>query len=192
MATKKRERIGIWIIALTMAIGSLGVYFSIILANNNGDPSQQSDEELLQEYIKQQEEAARQNAEASEPLSGYAAAAFNAPEVISLQTTDLKVGDGKEVKEGDTITVSYFGWTPDGKLFDSTTQDGTNEPAEGFKLEEGNLIEGWIKGIPGMKVGGVRELTIPADMAYKEAGSPPLIGANTPLKFIVRIEGVQE
>lgn len=194
MATKKRERIGIWIIALTMAIGSLGVYFSIILANNNG--GQKSDQALLDEYLRQQEEfedAARKNAEASEPLDGYSPSLFDAVTVTSLQVNDLKVGDGKEVKDGDTVIASYFGWTPDGKIFDSSKKNGTNKPPEdGFTLREGGLILGWVKGIPGMKVGGVRELTIPGDMAYGESGNPPLIGPNTPLKFIVRVEGVQE
>jgi peptidylprolyl isomerase len=84
--------------------------------------------------------------------------------VTELKIEDLKVGDGEEVKAGDTIVAHYLGSTyKDGKEFQASWDGGkTFETAIGT----GSVIEGWDKGIPGMKVGGRRKLTIPAAMAY--------------------------
>lgn len=197
MATPRHQRVFIWIIAIVMAIGSLGAYFVNILANNNGQVSQ-SDASLqaqLAEYQKQQEQAAKAaqaNATASGPLEGYSATSFDSTSVTALQKEDLVAGTGEVVPEGATVTVSYFGWTPDGKIFDGTTKNGTNTPATGFPLKTGSLIDGWVNGLPGMKVGGVRKLVIPAAQAYGESGKPPLIAANTPLTFIVRVESIKQ
>lgn len=191
MATPKHQRVIIWIITIVMAIGSLGAYFVTILANNNGAVSQTSDADLqkqLAAYQQQQAEAAKANT----PLAGYSATSFDAASVTSLQKEDIVDGTGAVVAAGSTVTVSYFGWTPDGKIFDSTTKNGVNTPAADFPLKPGSLIDGWVNGLPGMKVGGVRKLVIPADQAYKAAGSPPLIGANMPLTFIVRVESIKQ
>jgi peptidylprolyl isomerase len=94
--------------------------------------------------------------------------------VTELKIEDLKVGDGDEVKAGDTIVAHYLGATyKDGKEFQASWDSGkTFETAIG----QGAVIEGWDTGIPGMKVGGRRKLTIPAAMAYgaedKGDGSP--------------------
>lgn len=191
MATPKHQRVIIWIITIVMAIGSLGAYFVTILANNNGAVSQTSSADLqkqIEAYKAQQAAAAK----VSGPLEGYSAAPFDASTVASLQSEDLVVGTGAVVPAGATVTVSYFGWTPDGKIFDSTTKSGLNTPAADFPLKKGGLIDGWVNGLPGMKVGGVRKLVIPSDQAYKAAGSPPLIAANTPLIFIVRVESIKQ
>lgn len=117
-------------------------------------------------------------------LDGYVEAAFDAASVTTLSKEDLVVGDGAEVQPGVTIKANYFGWTPDGQIFDSTNKGGTVEPAS-FPLNQ--VIKGWTDGIPGMKVGGVRKLTIPADQAYGPTGSSPFIAPNTPLTFIVQV-----
>jgi peptidylprolyl isomerase len=100
-----------------------------------------------------------------------------------LETEDLEVGDGPEAKLGDSITVNYVG-----VLFDDCTQFDASydsgQPAT-FPLEEGGLIDGWVQGIPGMKVGGRRQLTIPAELAYGEAGQPPDIPPNAALVFVI-------
>jgi peptidylprolyl isomerase len=86
------------------------------------------------------------------------------PAPTELETKDLKVGTGKTAKLGDTIEVNYVGATyADGKEFEASWD--SNRTAT-FPLNEGGLIEGWVKGIPGMKVGGRRELVIPSAMAY--------------------------
>jgi peptidylprolyl isomerase len=61
-----------------------------------------------------------------------------------------------------------------------------------FKLGEGNVIKGWDEGIPGMKVGGRRELTIPAELAYGAQGQPPDIGPNECLRFIVDLTKLKQ
>ena len=111
------------------------------------------------------------------------------PAPSTLEVTDIVEGDGAEAKAGDTVTMQYVGVNySDGKEFD--TSWGKPEPFS-FQLGAGSVIPGWDEGIPGMKVGGRRELVIPPDLAYGEAGSPPDIGPNETLVFIVDLLDVQ-
>jgi peptidylprolyl isomerase len=101
----------------------------------------------------------------------------------TLQTKELVTGTGAEAKTGASITVNYVGALySNGKVFDASWK--RNEPFS-FTLGKGQVIQGWDKGIVGMKVGGRRELIIPAELAYGKAGSPPKIPPNAPLIFIV-------
>jgi FKBP-type peptidyl-prolyl cis-trans isomerase len=85
--------------------------------------------------------------------------------------------------------VHYKGtFKKDGKTFDSSYDRG--EPIE-FKLAEGMLIKGWTEGIPGMRVGGKRKLSIPYAMAYGEHGRPPAIPAKADLNFEVELLDVK-
>ena len=100
-----------------------------------------------------------------------------------LMTKDLVTGTGATAKAGDTITVNYVGELyKTGKEFDSSWKTG--QPAT-FPLTNGGVIPGWVQGIPGMKVGGRRELIIPASLAYGKQGRPPTIPPNSPLVFVV-------
>lgn len=106
-----------------------------------------------------------------------------------LQGSDVVVGTGKEAKEGDKVTVQYVGALFNGgKEFDTSWQKG-RQPFE-FTIGQGQVIQGWDQGIPGMKVGGRRVLVIPPDLAYGAAGSPPTIPANAPLIFVVDLKKV--
>ncbi|HEX4484034.1 MAG TPA: FKBP-type peptidyl-prolyl cis-trans isomerase [Solirubrobacteraceae bacterium] len=105
----------------------------------------------------------------------------------TLEKKDLIVGTGKEAKAGDTVTVNYVGVLyKGGKEFDASWK--RKEPFQ-FKLGQGQVIKGWDEGVPGMKVGGRRELVIPAELAYGKTGSPPTIPANAPLVFVVDLLG---
>src|SRR5579884_1111428 len=105
------------------------------------------------------------------------------PPPTKLVTKDLVVGTGQTVKAGQTVTVNYVGVLyKNGKEFDSSWS--RNQPAT-FPLTPGGVIEGWVKGIPGMKVGGRRELIIPASMAYGSKGSGTTIPPNSALVFVV-------
>ncbi|MBI5103613.1 MAG: FKBP-type peptidyl-prolyl cis-trans isomerase [Solirubrobacterales bacterium] len=105
-----------------------------------------------------------------------------------LQGTDVVVGTGKEAKEGDKVSVQYVGvLQKGGKEFDSSWK--RKEPFE-FTLGQGQVIQGWDQGVAGMKVGGRRVLSIPADLAYGAAGSPPTIPANSALVFVVDLKKV--
>lgn len=103
--------------------------------------------------------------------------------VTSLQIKDTKVGTGTEATPGRVVKVHYTGTLLDGKEFDSSRG---REPFE-FRLGAREVIEGWDEGIKGMRVGGVRELTIPASMAYKSEGSGDAIPPNAPLWFEVEL-----
>lgn len=109
------------------------------------------------------------------------------PAPTKLEKKDLVVGTGKEAKAGETVTVNYVGVLyKGGKEFDASWK--RKEPFQ-FKLGQGAVIKGWDQGVPGMKVGGRRELVIPAELAYGKTGSPPSIPANAPLVFVVDLLG---
>jgi FKBP-type peptidyl-prolyl cis-trans isomerase len=101
---------------------------------------------------------------------------------------ELIKGTGPAAKTGDRVTVNYVGVLYDGgKEFDSSWK--RNEPFS-FTLGQGEVIPGWERGVIGMHVGGRRELTIPAALAYGAQGRPPAIPANAPLVFVVDLLGV--
>ncbi len=109
-------------------------------------------------------------------------------ENAELMIEDLIVGTGKEVKSGDVITVHYTGWLENGTEFDSSLRPG-REPLV-ITLGIGQVIKGWDEGIPGMKVGGKRRLTIPPHLGYgnRAVGSIP---ANSTLIFDVELLDVE-
>ena len=92
-------------------------------------------------------------------------------------------GTGPAAKAGSTVTVQYVGVLyKNGKQFDASWDDGSGKPVS---LPLTGVIPGWQQGIPGMKVGGRRELIIPASLGYGAAGSPPKIPPNSPLVFVI-------
>jgi peptidylprolyl isomerase len=106
-----------------------------------------------------------------------------------LEEVEIVEGDGAEAKSGDEVTVQYVGVGYDSKEeFDSSWS--RSEPFT-FTLGAGEVIPGWDQGIVGMKIGGRRELTIPADLAYGPTGSPPVIGPNETLIFVVDLLAVE-
>ncbi len=107
---------------------------------------------------------------------------------MSLQIEDLKVGNGAEAKAGSHVTVHYVGTLTDGKKFDSSRDRG-----EGFEfhLGRGQVIQGWDQGVAGMKVGGLRRLTIPPELGYGAMGYPPVIPGDSTLIFEVELLGVR-
>src|SRR5687767_12308055 len=92
-----------------------------------------------------------------------------------LGILDTTCGDGEEAVTGATVSVHYVGTLENGEKFDSSRDRGI--PFE-FPLGAGQVIAGWDEGVQGMKVGGIRELTIPPDLGYGAAGSPPVIPPN--------------
>ena len=107
-----------------------------------------------------------------------------------ITCTDLVVGDGEEVPDGATVLAHYTGVSQStGQQFDSSWENG-GEPIE-FSLNE--VIAGWTQGIPGMKVGGRRELVIPGVMAYGAQGNPAAgIPPDDTLVFVVDIVDIVE
>jgi peptidylprolyl isomerase len=102
---------------------------------------------------------------------------------------EIEEGTGATAKSGDEVTVQYVGVGFDSEEeFDSSWS--RNEPFT-FNLGAGLVIKGWDKGVEGMKVGGRRELLIPGNLAYGAAGSPPSIGPNETLIFVIDLLAVK-
>lgn len=106
--------------------------------------------------------------------------------VEALEIIDLVPGEGAEVPENATITAHYTGaLCADGAIFESSHDSGS--PAT-FGLWQ--VIEGWTKGVPGMKVGGTRRLVIPAAMAYGSRRASAAIAPNSDLVFDIELVAV--
>jgi FKBP-type peptidyl-prolyl cis-trans isomerase len=101
-----------------------------------------------------------------------------------LVVEDLKLGTGAEARHGNQVTVHYVGTLTNGKKFDSSRDRGEGFP---FKLGAGQVIKGWDQGVAGMKIGGLRKLTIHPDLAYGARGFPPVIPPNSTLVFEVEL-----
>jgi peptidylprolyl isomerase/FKBP-type peptidyl-prolyl cis-trans isomerase FkpA len=99
---------------------------------------------------------------------------------------ELVKGKGPEAIRGKTVSVHYTGWLTDGTKFDSSVG---GEPFS-FTLGAGEVIEGWDRGVAGMKVGGTRKLTLAPELGYGAAGAPPDIPPNATLVFEVELLGV--
>ncbi|MCC6336023.1 MAG: FKBP-type peptidyl-prolyl cis-trans isomerase [Myxococcales bacterium] len=106
---------------------------------------------------------------------------------MSLQIEELKQGTGAEAKAGQDVSVHYVGTLTDGSKFDSSRDRGS--PFQ-FRLGAGQVIKGWDQGVAGMKVGGLRKLTIPPELGYGARGFPPVIPGNSTLVFEVELLGV--
>jgi FKBP-type peptidyl-prolyl cis-trans isomerase FkpA len=108
-----------------------------------------------------------------------------------LQYEDTTVGDGAEARAGQQVSVHYTGWLYDngvkGAKFDSSKD--RNDPF-GFGLGGGQVIRGWDEGVQGMKVGGTRQLVIPAALGYGARGAGGVIPPNATLLFEVELLGV--
>lgn len=194
-STSVRQRIFLWTVAVLMFFGTIGSFAMIVVANENNQRQQSRVNELTAayrvEYQKYEAEVEAQNKALSDKyfdsLDKYSSrvSAFNKGGVDKLVKEDLKVGNGEEITESSTFAAYYIGWNPDGKVFDqSIVGDSLEAP---FTVSPGGVIKGWSEGTVGMKVGGVRELTIPSELAYGEAGSGDNIQPNTPLKFVIMI-----
>jgi len=104
-----------------------------------------------------------------------------------LQYEVIEQGEGNSPKATDTVKVNYTGWLTDGTMFDSSHARG--QPLE-FALNR--VIKGWTEGVQLMKKGGKFIFTIPGSLAYGAAGSPPKIGPNATLVFLVELVDFKE
>lgn len=199
MATTKFQRWGVLTILIVTVVGTIGSFAVMILASQN-----QSTDNAKQQaaYTKYQADAkayqAKVDAQATELSTQYYATfspyssrvgSFDMSTVKDLVKTDLVVGDGEEITGSTIFAAYYIGWNPKGKIFDQSIDTAASKLkaplSVSIGLDQASLISGWIEGMKGMKIGGVRELTIPSDKAYGEAGQGDDIPANTPLKFVV-------
>jgi len=105
-----------------------------------------------------------------------------------LQYFDLTEGSGASPAMGQSVVVDYTGWLTSGKKFDSSLDRA--DPIS-FTLGVGDVIKGWDEGLPSMKVGGKRQLVIPADLGYADKGFPPVIPPGATLVFEVQLLDVK-
>lgn len=107
--------------------------------------------------------------------------------VDELQIIDLEIGDGPTVEPGATITAHYTGaLCKNAIIFQSSHDFGE---AITFGLDQ--VIQGWTKGVPGMKVGGMRRLIIPSDMAYGSVRAAKNIPPNSDLVFDIELTDIK-
>ncbi len=97
---------------------------------------------------------------------------------------EITLGAGDEARAGQRVSVHYTGWLTDGTKFDSSKD--RNDPFA-FPLGAGHVIKGWDEGVQGMKVGGVRKLTIPPHLGYGAHGAGGVIPPNATLVFEVEL-----
>lgn len=114
----------------------------------------------------------------------HKAAEKKSAEIAGLKIETLKAGAGKEIKSGQTAVVHYTGTHLDGSKFDSSLD--RKEPFS-FKIGEGRVIQGWEKGVVGMKVGEKRKLVISPELAYGESGAGGVIKPGETLAFEVEL-----
>ena len=103
---------------------------------------------------------------------------------LELKIEDIVVGTGKAAERGALITTHYRGWLDDGREFDSSHKN--NAPFQ-CVLSKKKLIQGWVLGLQGMKVGGTRKLWVPAQLAYGERQMGDKIPPNSNLTFEIEL-----
>ncbi len=207
LKTSPKQRIVIVLIAILMLGSTFALYAGLVLNYGGSKQSAEADpekmarfEELYEEYNEKQQAQADElsNLYFSE-FSSYLSRvkAFNKEGAIELKVEDLKVGTGREISslEDYDYAAYYIGWLADETIFDSSFDSTTNPTKLSAPLDgSGSMIQGWIEGISrnsdglweGMRIGGIREVTIPALMGYGsvEQGAIP---ANSPLKFVIML-----
>ena len=198
--TSPKQRLFIGLIAFVMLGSIIASYAAIVISGESSSSSSSDDAttDLINTYSRLYEEKTAEIDEAAVPYSDQyysefvayksEVKAFNETSANEggLVKTDLKVGTGRELTDGDTDYLAYYiGWCADETIFDSSLNSTTAPTALSAPLGGSlNMIEGWINGVVGMKLGGVRELTVPSELAYGDS-SEICGGYNKPLKFVI-------
>lgn len=188
--TKLSTRIAIWVIAIVMLGGTLLTYVVMLVASGNPDTNAtqiaynkylKEQQEKYDELVKQAQAACPKGdrADSQAALDRYKAEPFTlSGDGLVVET--LQEGDSDPTTSNQCIDVNYKGWNTAGQIFDSGDL--------AFIPDQAGLITGWTEGVPGLRVGGVYKLTIPANKAYGETGGgSDLIPPNEPLVFIIEI-----
>ncbi len=197
LKTSPKQRIVISLIAVVM-LGSIIASYAAIILNGGKSNSASADGTISEEKIMEYETAY------SEKVAEFQAAtksdfdkfyayhteirAYNEAAANSgtVTTRDILEGNGRELTAGDTDYYAYYvGWCADESVFDSSF-DNNDNPTAFSRILDANLglIEGWNTGVVGMKINGIREVTIPGNLAYGET-TEICGGYNKPLKFLI-------
>ena len=193
LKTSWKQRLIIAAVAALLLGSSVAVYVAIVLGSDNVNYSRMTTSQLETAYEKAYSDYEARAAELSNKyfdefksykssVKAYNSSTANSNGVVS---TDLKEGDGDTVETGK-YSAYYIGYCSDESVFDSSF-DSYDEPTSlkaPLSVDADSLIEGWYLGAEGMKLGGVREITIPGSLAYGDTYEI-CGGYNSPLKFIV-------
>lgn len=201
LKTSFKQRVIIGIIALLMLGSTVAVYAMIVLS---GSKSSTANTENAEEIAKVENSLNEKSVELSAELmkisekyydefKGYKdrVRSYNAESVNGggLKTEDLKVGDGTEITtEFNDYYAYYIGFCADEKVFDSSFSPNFESPTSLKEPLSGQmgLIAGWTEGVQGMKLGGIREISIPSELGYGETDSADnACGKGQPMKFVV-------
>ncbi len=192
LKTSITQRIWITVIAVLLLGSTIATYVAIVASSQNKGGSQSDLETQYSE--KQNEISAYSETLSNKYFSDFVntrsqVKAYNAEAANSkgVQKNDLKEGTGRELTTGDLNYFAYYiGFCADETVFDSSFNPSFEEPTSlKVPLYAGQgLIEGWNEGVVGMKLGGIREITMPGELAYGE-NREICGGLNSPLKFIV-------
>lgn len=203
--TSPRMRIFFIIVAVLLLGSTFAIYAGIVIGQDNKDAqtavSNEKIERLNELAAEHQAEVDKIAGELSEKYFDKfveyksRVKAFNAADVQELKTEDLKKGDGDKIEDGTQdvdYSAYYIGWLADGTIFDSSFNNTSNPTSLKFPLTGSTaMIQGWLEGISGMRIGGVREITIPSVLGYGETDNG-VIPANSPLKFVVMLVPLKE
>lgn len=193
LKTSMKQRIVIIAIAVVM-LGSIIASYAAIIMSGNSNKGEGYNAAQIAAYQKDYEAAVAKFATATqdefELFSQYQSEikAYNEETANSngVQVKDLYIGDGRELGQGDTDYMAFYvGWCADETIFDSSFDDANNPKMFTKALDASlGMIEGWNMGVAGMKIGGVRRITVPGELAYKDQ-LEICGGKNKPLRFLV-------
>lgn len=199
LKTSVKQRIIISLIAIVM-VGSMIAGYAIIIMNGgkSSGSSSGTEGEVDEAKIAEYEEAYNAKVKEFQEISkadfdkfvSYRSEvkAYNetAANTSGVETKDLLKGSGKKLEEGDTDYLAYYiGFCADESIFDSSFDDNDNPKGFTGALNASmGLIEGWNAGVVGMRLGGIREITVPGELAYGDS-TEICGGYNKPLKFII-------
>ena len=199
LKTSPKQRIFITLIAVIM-LGSMIASYAAIVLNGGSSSASGSDEtseigdekaaEYEEAYNKAVSEFSEKTKDDYDKFIAYKSEikAYNETSANDggLQIKDLKEGLGEAVKsDGSNYLAYYVGWCADESVFDSTLDDSDNPSGFAKVLDPSlGMIEGWTQGVEGMKIGGVRRITIPGELAYGDS-MEICGGTNKPLRFLV-------
>jgi len=195
LKTSVKQRIFIIIIAVFMLGSIIASYAAIVISGsaNNNEEETEIDEAKVAEYqeaydktLKKFQEATKDDFQKFLSYKGTSVKAYNEASANEggVKTKDLESGSGDAVTEENYLAY-YIGWCADETVFDSSFDD--NDNPQGFRIAIDpsiGMIEGWNQGVKGMKLGGIREITIPGELAYGDS-KEICGGTNKPLKFMV-------
>lgn len=198
LKTSPKQRVFIILIAIVMLGSVIASYAAIVINGGKSASGDDSTSNISEEKIMAYEEAYKSKAAEMADLtrgdfekfiqfkSEIVAYNETAANTGGVQTKDLLIGDGRTLEDEDNDYRAYYiGWCADESIFDSSLDDNDNPTAFNKALDASlGMIEGWNLGVVGMKIGGIREITIPGELAYKDQ-MEICGGYNKPLKFLV-------